>query len=87
MFIGYPEAVKGYKLWCLEDGHKKCIISRDVGFNESKMAYETTSNTNKGQLDPAPKKAVFEVEPTDTTQSKQDDNIPLEEELSRRNST
>ena len=23
MFIGYPEAVKGYKLWCLEDGHKK----------------------------------------------------------------
>ena len=47
-----------------------------MGFNESKMAYKTTSNTNKGQLDPAPEKAMFEVEPTDTTQSKQDDNIP-----------
>ena len=44
------------------------------------MAYKTTSNTNKGQLDPGPKKTMFEVEPTDTAQSKQDANIPPEEE-------
>ena len=35
-------------------------------FNESEMAYKTTSNTNKGQLDPALEKAMLEVEPTDT---------------------
>ena len=34
IFIGYPDGVKGYKLWCLEVGHKRCIISRDVTFNE-----------------------------------------------------
>ena len=27
MFIGYPEGIKDYKLWCLENGHKKCIIN------------------------------------------------------------
>jgi len=66
MFIRYPEGVKGYKLWCLEDGHKKCIISRDVVFNEFEMAHKIASNTNKGQLDPALEKAMLEVEPTDT---------------------
>ncbi|KAL0552306.1 hypothetical protein IC582_011414 [Cucumis melo] len=29
MFIGYPQGVKGYKLWCIEKGMNKCIISRD----------------------------------------------------------
>lgn len=28
VFIGYPTGVKGYKLWCLEKGHAKCLISR-----------------------------------------------------------
>lgn len=30
VFIGYPEGVKGYKLWKLEPGETRCIISRDV---------------------------------------------------------
>ncbi len=34
IFIGYPKGVKGYKLWCIEPGQGKCIISRDVQFNE-----------------------------------------------------
>lgn len=38
MFIGYLEGVKGYKMWCLEPGHAKCFISRDVVFNEHQMA-------------------------------------------------
>ena len=38
LFIGYPEGVKGYKLWKLEPGETRCIISRDVTFDESKMA-------------------------------------------------
>ncbi|KAH9768873.1 Integrase catalytic domain-containing protein [Citrus sinensis] len=33
-FIGYPEGVKGYKLWCTDLNLSKCIISRDVIFNE-----------------------------------------------------
>uniref|UniRef100_A0A803PN72 Retroviral polymerase SH3-like domain-containing protein n=1 Tax=Cannabis sativa TaxID=3483 RepID=A0A803PN72_CANSA len=38
MFLRYPGGVKGYKLWCLEEGFKKCIVSRDVIFNEKVMA-------------------------------------------------
>lgn len=38
IFIGYPEGLMGYKLWCLEPGQAKCLISRDVVFDESKMA-------------------------------------------------
>lgn len=38
IFIGYPNRVKGYKLWCLELGQQRYIISRDVVFDESKMA-------------------------------------------------
>ena len=41
IFLGYPEEVKGYKLWCLEAGFKRCLVSRDVVFNESEMAYKT----------------------------------------------
>ena len=38
VFIGYSEGVKGYKLWKLEPGETRCIISRDVTFDESRMA-------------------------------------------------
>lgn len=36
-FIGYPEGVKGYKLWSLETTGPRVIISRDVTFDETKM--------------------------------------------------
>ena len=35
MFIGYPDGVKGYKLWYEEGGSSKGILSRDVIFKES----------------------------------------------------
>ena len=35
MFVGYPEGVKGYKLWYKDGGSSKCFISRDVVFRES----------------------------------------------------
>ena len=38
VFIGYPKEVKGYKLWKLKPGETRCIISRDVTFDESRMA-------------------------------------------------
>jgi len=38
VFIGYPEGVKGYKLWKLESsGGSKVLISRDVIFDENRM--------------------------------------------------
>ena len=33
-FIRYPDGVKGYKLWCTDLSPPRCIISRDVIFNE-----------------------------------------------------
>ena len=38
VFIGYPKGVKWYKLWKLEPGETRCIISKDVTFDESRMA-------------------------------------------------
>ncbi|GKF27618.1 retrovirus-related pol polyprotein from transposon TNT 1-94, partial [Tanacetum coccineum] len=35
IFLGYPDGVKGYRLWRLDDVKPKIIISRDVVFNES----------------------------------------------------
>jgi len=35
IFTSYPEGVKGYKVWVLED--KKCVISRNVIFREHVM--------------------------------------------------
>ena len=37
VFIGYPKGVKGYKLWKMEPGGSKFIISRDVTFDETRM--------------------------------------------------
>lgn len=37
-FIGYLEGVKGYKIWCIDLNPPKCIISRDVIFNENELA-------------------------------------------------
>lgn len=39
IMLGYPQGVKGYKLWCIEDGNQKVIVSRDVVFQEEIMPY------------------------------------------------
>ncbi|GJV77739.1 ribonuclease H-like domain-containing protein [Tanacetum coccineum] len=41
IFLGYPDGVKGYRLWRLDDVKPKIIISRDVVFNES-LIYKDT---------------------------------------------
>lgn len=38
LFMGYPDGVKGYKIWVQDD--RKCIISRDVIFKESELIKE-----------------------------------------------
>ena len=39
VMIGYRRGVKGYRLWCIELGNQKVIISRDVQFEENRMPY------------------------------------------------
>jgi len=58
MFLGYPKGVKRYCLWCLKLEFKKCIISRHVVFDETKMAY---------------KREVYECKPIDSSDVKKAD--------------
>ena len=37
VMIGYQKGVKGYRLWCIEPGNNKILISRDVVFIEDNM--------------------------------------------------
>ncbi|GJR94831.1 retrovirus-related pol polyprotein from transposon TNT 1-94 [Tanacetum coccineum] len=59
IFLGYPDGVKGYRLWRLEDVKPKIIISRDVVFNESLMYKDTLKGA--GAADSG-KEVEFEVE-------------------------
>ncbi|GJT14077.1 retrotransposon protein, putative, ty1-copia subclass [Tanacetum coccineum] len=59
IFLGYPDGVKGYRLWRLDDVKPKIIISRDVVFNESLMYKNTLKGT--GAADSG-KEVEFEVE-------------------------
>ena len=51
VFLGYPEGVKGYRLWCTEPGKQGCIISRDVVFDEICFPYlaERMSQNQRGK--------------------------------------
>lgn len=35
VFVEYPDGVKGYMVWCRDQ--KKCIVSRDIVFNEAAL--------------------------------------------------
>ncbi|GJY97731.1 retrovirus-related pol polyprotein from transposon TNT 1-94 [Tanacetum coccineum] len=59
IFLGYPDGVKGYKLWRLDDIKPKIIISRDVVFNKSLMYNDTLKGA--GAADSG-KEVEFEVE-------------------------
>lgn len=37
IFIGYPEGVKGYKVWNLDPTGPRCFNTRDITFDESRM--------------------------------------------------
>ncbi|KAL0440747.1 UNVERIFIED_CONTAM: hypothetical protein Sradi_0013600, partial [Sesamum radiatum] len=49
VFIGYPEGVKGYKLWLRNQTGFKVVISKVVTFNESEMP--CLNNSSKKELD------------------------------------
>ena len=39
-FIGYPEGVKGFKIWCINGKPSRTLISRDVVFDEESMLHQ-----------------------------------------------
>ncbi|KAH9679839.1 hypothetical protein KPL71_026297 [Citrus sinensis] len=39
-FIGYPEGVKGYKIWCIDGKPSRTLISRDVVFDEEPLLHQ-----------------------------------------------
>ncbi|KAK4407943.1 Retrovirus-related Pol polyprotein from transposon TNT 1-94 [Sesamum angolense] len=49
VFIGYPEGVKGYRLWLRNQTGFKVVISKDVTFNEYEMP--CLNNSSKTDLD------------------------------------
>nr|GEV99816.1 retrotransposon protein, putative, Ty1-copia subclass [Tanacetum cinerariifolium] len=59
IFLGYPDGVKGYRLWRLDDVKPKIIISRDVVFNESLMYNDTLKGAGAADFG---KEVKFEVE-------------------------
>lgn len=66
IFVGYPKGVKRYRLWCLEPGHQKCVISRDVTFNETQMGYKHQGNSQDTDGNITDEVTPLEVELSDT---------------------
>ena len=59
IFLGYPEGVKGYRLWNKESTGVKIIISHDVVFNENQMLSMRT-NTASTKKDSANKSLTLD---------------------------
>ncbi|KAH9694912.1 Integrase catalytic domain-containing protein [Citrus sinensis] len=62
LFIGYPEGVKGYKIWCTDLSPPRCIISRDVTFNEKELLNQKSAQQPTKEDTETGKKQQFEVE-------------------------
>ncbi|KAK2454519.1 hypothetical protein QL285_002067 [Trifolium repens] len=77
VFIGYPEGVKGYKLWKMEPGGSKFIISRDVTFDETRMGVKCKDLEERPET--GVEKFQLEVEPsTDEGEEENQTSVPEE---------
>ncbi|GJZ50675.1 retrovirus-related pol polyprotein from transposon TNT 1-94, partial [Tanacetum coccineum] len=63
VFLGYPDGVKGYRLWRFDDVKPKIIISKDVVFNKSLMYKDTLKGAGAADYG---REVVFEVELQDS---------------------
>ncbi|KAH9744680.1 hypothetical protein KPL70_003806 [Citrus sinensis] len=64
VFLGYPEGVKGYRLWCTDLKPPRCIVSRDVVFNEQEMLKSYTQKLEDSNKDTGSLKDQINVELT-----------------------
>ncbi|KAH9762165.1 hypothetical protein KPL70_000710 [Citrus sinensis] len=60
IFVGYPDGVKGYRVWCREAN--KCLISRDVQFNEVAMINNSDQTTSANDINTSDTQATIETE-------------------------
>ena len=63
VMLGYQQGVKGYRLWCIEPGNHKVLVSRDVTFMETEMPFKKQEKPENSSQ-PA---VHFEVESKDQT--------------------
>ena len=75
VFLGYPEGVKGYRLWSMEPGEAKVIISRDVVFDETKYYKDLVGEKSNVQAAPRDKGVEIEVERAVDKQIEEDDAV------------
>ena len=62
LFIGYPKGVKGDTIWCTDLSPPKCIVSRDVVFNEQMVHSEKKPVENAEPQNKTDDVIQFEVE-------------------------
>ena len=63
VMLGYQKGVKGYRLWCIEPGQQKVLISRDVIFLEHDIHYLNNVAGSDGVRVISDADNDFEVEP------------------------
>lgn len=79
-FLGYPDGVKGYKLWCTDLEPPRCIISKDVAFNE-KAVFEAKKDAGLKTQKPQMQDDIqFEVEHPDSKKSERGDSSDKDSE-------
>lgn len=61
VFTGYPEGVKGFKVWLLDE--QKCVISRNVVFREDKVFKNLSKDDEESQdLQSVPEQRMVNLE-------------------------
>lgn len=93
VMLGYQRGVKGYRLWCIEEGKQKVVISRDVTFVEHLMPYlksgenEGTSSTqvevesHEDFLEPVKATDKQPDQPTEISSDSEEEAAPKDDDL------
>ncbi|KAH9648352.1 hypothetical protein KPL70_025549 [Citrus sinensis] len=79
-FLGYPDGVKGYKLWCTDLEPPRCIISRDVAFNEKAVLEVRKDVGLKTQKPQVQDNIQLEVEHPDSKKSERGESLDQDSE-------
>ena len=79
-FLGYPEGIKGFKIWTLNGKPSRILISRDVTFDEEQMlqsnveteieATETEEEESAGQKVERPDSCKTTEQPSDQSKER-----------------
>ena len=81
IFLGYAHGVKRYRLCCLDGKSTKCIISRDVTFDESAMLKLKKESFDARTDYGVSKRVELEVETTKNLQDKLQVDFPIQRDV------